>query len=600
MAEKIDEGEQRLERDAEIESAGISLDKLVIERKIGPVYERKEIVDTCIEKLKYKNIILVGEHGVGKNAIVESITYRMVSSRMINFPFSRVIMTNYMLISQGWIYAGNLQSIIHRFIGNCYNKKAILFFDQLNLAIGFGTSENNPLQDIISAFDSSLSGFPDVRLIGAITPMGYQALQRIHSGFINRFEKVEIPPTGIEETKRILQETAGKILEKHGITIKIEKEVLDGLVEYYDRFCHWQKFPGKAFEGFSAFISSEGNKKFTNENLVSHIQNFTGLPEFIVKNIYQQDENKVKEDFKKFIFGQDKAIDEIVSAITRFKTELNIPNKPIASFLFAGPSGVGKTELAKVLARYLFGSDEKLLIYPMSQYLGAEGYMRLAASPSLYSNREAMEEGKLLKDVGANPFSVILFDEIDQASYQVRNTLYQILDEGRIVETTGKITFFRNCIIIMTTNAGMEEFFQTTIGFGSEEGKVSSDGLKEKIKEKLEGIFGEPFLNRLTDIVIFNPLEKDIIKKIARKTIDEYSENIDGLRKRKLKIEVDDKLFQQLMEKGYDRKYGARIMENAVREYCIDPVAFYISKNPSVKDKVFKLSLDSGGKVTIQ
>lgn len=587
-----EESWDRLKRTSEVEEAGLLLDKLAKEENFAPIYERKELVKYCIDNLlRRNNLMLVGTHGVGKNAIVESIAIFLSSISDEDFPIKHILETNSSKLLEGCLYTGNLENKLQQLFVNCYKEKTVIFFDNAHFGIGVWAPNDNPQNDMINIMYNSF--LPGTRMICATTPEGYNMLERVHPEFVNKFIKIEVPPTTKEETTKILKDIKPKFQEKYSITIT--DEMLEELVELSDRFYRTREFPGKAFELLSKVINENlGKSEITVDDLYKHVLEDTGLPDFIIHKNESITEEKIKEYFYSFIFGQEEAVNEIVLDILRFKTMLNRPDKPVGSFLFVGPSGVGKTELAKVLAKFFFGSEKKLFMYPMSQYTGVDGFRRLLGSPSGEVRDLLYNTGKVIKDVRTSPFSVILFDEIDQASMEVINGLYQILDEGKIIENNGEITSFVSSIIIMSTNIGMEEFFSKSIGFDDSHPETKKLNIKNKITTKLESYFGEPFLNRIGKIIIFNPLDRNIVKKIVLKIVDDFTKKLPGLATRNLKIELEDDVLDFLSEIGYNEKYGARNMHRVIEEYCLNKISTFLASKPQTNNVVFHFKMVNG------
>jgi len=585
------EAEERLKKASKIEEAGFLLDELAKEKKIAPIYERREFVKYCISNLsRGNNLMLVGAHGVGKNAIVESIAIFLSLVPGEDFPIKHILETNTSKLLEGCLYTGNLENKLQQLIKNCDTEKTVIFFDNVHLGIGVWTSAESPQNDMINIVNDSL--LPDTKMICATTPEGLKMLEGTHPTFVNRFIKIEIPPTTKEETIKILEGIKPEVQSRYNIII--EDDMLEELVQLSDRFYHLRKFPGKAFELLLRTVNENpGKEEITTEDLYKYILRDTGLPKSIIYKNKPVNKEEMEKYFNSFIFGQKEAIHEVVLNILKFKTRLNRPDKPVGSFLFVGPSGVGKTELAKVLAKFLFSSEDKLFVYPMSQYNDRDGFKKLLGSPGLETRDLLYGTGKVLKDVRSSPFSVILFDEIDQASKNILNGLYQILDEGKIVENNGDITSFVSTIIIMSTNIGMEEFFSKSIGFDSQS-KSKKLSIRNKVIAKLESVFGEPFLNRINEIIIFNSLDKNIVKKIAMKITDDFTKKLPGLTEKNLKIELENDVVEFLAEVGYGEKYGARNMHRAVEKYCLNEISTFLANKPQTTNEVFHFKMIEG------
>ena len=586
--------EERIRRSAQIAEAGRLLVNLARSGKIGPIFIRKNYVDICLKYLSSgNNLLIVGEPGVGKNAIVESIALEVAKEASSFSLYAKEILEiNATKLLEGCLYVGNLENKIPQLLKNCIEENTILFFDDIHLGIGIWADSRNPYNDMINILNNSLS--PDSKIIASTTPYGLKTLQKIHPQFVNKFLIVNVYPTDVEQTKNILHEIKNNIESKYNVHIK--DEVLDELVRLADIFYHWRKLPGKAFEILLKLISLRQNDNLTLDDLYKFIENDVGLADFILREDCSINENDIRNYFKQFIFDQNEAIDEITSVILRFKTGLTLPDKPVASFLFAGPSGVGKTEIAKLLACYLFKSREKLLIYPMSQYKGEMGFRLLFGRTGVSINEVIQGEAKLIKDVKTSPFSVILFDEIDQASREIFHGLYQILDEGKYIENNGEITSFKSTIIIMTTNIGMDKFFQKKVGFKETDAFLSKEhiGISEDILRELENYFGTPFLNRINKIIIFKPLSKMAVKKIILKLLEELSQLLPGLKNRELKICLDENLIELIADEGYSEKFGARNIHKTLEKYLINPIASYLANEPQLYKKTFYFYLSEG------
>jgi len=582
---------ERIEKASQIEGTGFLLDKLAKEGKIGPIYERKDLVEYCTNTLsKGNNLLLAGPHGVGKNAVVESIAIRIANDVAGNLPIKHILETNSSKMLEGCLYTGNLENKVQLLFKNCSEEKTVIFLDNAHLGIGVWSSSESPQNDMISIINNSF--LPDTQIICSTTPEGLKMLEGVRPEFVNRFIKIEVKPTSKEETLEILKSTKSEFQNRY--KVEISEDVLEKIVQLADCFYRMREFPGKAFELLLRVINENLNTTVINvEDLYKYILKNTGLPSFIIREEESVNKGQINKYFEKFIFGQDEAVDVIIQNILTFKARLNRPGKPVGSFLFCGPSGVGKTELAKVLAKYLFGSENKLFIYSMSQYNDSDGFRKLLGSPTSETRELLYGTGKVLKDVRSTPFTVMLFDEIDQATKSVLNGLYQILDEGRYIQNNGDVTSFESSIIIMSTNLGMEEFFNSEIGFGSQDGSKRAN-ISKKVIDKLELEFGEPFLNRISKIIIFNPLDRNIIEKVVLKIVDDFVNLLPGLIEKNLKIKLDDRVIDFLSENGYNEKYGARNLHRVVNEYCINKISTFLAANPETRNKTFYFKMVKG------
>jgi ATP-dependent Clp protease ATP-binding subunit ClpA len=362
------------------------------------------------------------------------------------------------------------------------------------------------------------------------------------------------------------------------------------------------QFPRKAFMMLNSCIarakkldSKAKRTKVTVKHVHQTVRRDTGLPDFLIRPETIVDVGEMKDYFRERIFSQDPAIEALIASILSFKQRINDPTQPVGSFFFVGPSGVGKTELAKVLAEFIFGSKDKTMIYPMSRYQGLDGVASLFGR----RGRTVEEMGKLVGDVRTSPFSVVLFDEIDQASPMVINSLYDVLGEGRLTDPLGREVHFTGCVIILSTNVGMERYFSHgAIGFPlSGDSRTEYCGIDgetyDRIRGDLEDLFKTPFLNRVHKIIPFLPLDPGTVRKIAHKTIEEACTRA-GLAEPNIRLDIDEKTVNLLVDRGYDREYGARPMQKAVKEYVLFPVAEYLNNHPGLGDTTLKVRLNRG------
>ena len=598
----------RLAEHAKLNVAGRMLDELAKSNVIGPVYERVELVDLCVNFLAASNhILLVGEPGTGKNALVESIAMRIAASRVPRgFHWKHVVEVNPAKLIVGCIYVGNLENKLNYLFANARDANAILCIDNLHCSIGSFSNDRDPFSDLATLLAEQCPPPSHVCLIGCTTVEGFKALSKLRPHLAQKFIRVDVPASDQPQTLRMLKSVRPDIEKKHGV--RIDLQVPEELVRQLERFHHWRAFPGKAFEWLNRLCTARAaevdrlgqklTRTVTVVQFLDALRKETGLPDGILKENVPLRVQDVRAFFRSAIFGQDPAIEEVTRAVLRFKTELSRPDGPVGSFLFAGASGTGKTELAKKLAQFLFGSKDRLLLYPMSQYQGDTGRRRLLGTGST-SISEAVASGGLLDDVRSCPFSVILFDEIDQAGPEILGSLYQILDEGRLVEHTGNVVSFRSSIIIMTTNVGIEHFYKKRIGIGTDRRTDVRRDVDANVRRELETRFGLPFLNRLTGSVVFHPLPQDVIRSIAVKAVLDAQDMLPGLVRRNLRLKLTDAAIDHLVRVGYDEKSGARVMQRAVVTWCIDPVAELLSAAPGLAGTTIGVDFDGGKAVLV-
>jgi ATP-dependent Clp protease ATP-binding subunit ClpC len=426
--------------------------------------------------------------------------------------------------------------------------------------------------------------------------------------FTNRFVVIEIPQTNKKETLEIFEGIKDKLENKYSLTI--EKDAINEIIDLSDRFLKWRFFPGKAFEVFKEIIairksllqgtlgkdkesskelSEISSEKITKNDVFLYLKHKTGLPASIVHPSATLRKKEVTDYFKARVLGQDDAIEALVYTILNFKSEINDDNKPLGVFLFVGPTGVGKTKLARTLAQYLFGSEDRLLRYDMSEYSVPQSVNRLIGVHG-YN----WERGKLIEDIVANPFSVILLDEIEKAHPNIYNLLLQVFGEGRLTDSCETTVNFQNSIIIMTSNLGSHLYFKKKIGITNFE---SDEGLfkKQDVVKFVENFFSPEFFNRLTDIICFNQLSKEIMRKIAKMNLEELLSR-DGIKKRNLKIKYSDDILDFLVEKGYNEKYGARPMKRAIEKFVGNKISEAIASQEIKLGEEVSISIDSSKK----
>jgi len=588
--------EEEIRRALRIESIGRNLTYLASKGWIGPIYERKEIILELASKLRMKenNVLLVGEPGTGKNAIVEGLAC-WIARNEIDLRYKTIIECTHISFQSFCWYIHEFETKVQMIVEELRENEAILFFDQINLAIGAASAigqEERTLANLLAPYLAR----NEITIIGATTSDGYKAMLRGNPSFTMKFIPLEIPPTGPEETLTILNDLKDEIQDKYQVIL--EEDALATIIDMSERFYRERFFPGKAFEVLRDTIASETSKtkdggpdKIRKEEVYSIFKKRTGLPDFIVYRFESIKKVEIKSYFADKIFGQGEAVEEMVDIILNFKAELNDPKKPVGVFLFAGPTGVGKTYLARLVARYLFGSEEKLFRYDMSEYCSPDSYERLISG-----RRGGDRRGKLVEDVLASPFSVILFDEIEKAHQNIFNLLLSLIGEGRLTDETGRTVNFCNTIIIMTSNIGSELYSRIPMGVRTD----SDEDITEKdLLKKLKDYFRPEFINRLTKIVPFKPLSKEQIQIIARKEIDNLLER-KGITFRGLKISVSPKVMDFLFQVGYSAEFGARPMQRAVERYIGFPLAEVIASGQVHQSDKVHIDLDKDQRIWIR
>ena len=631
-----------------LDKYGRDMTKIAEEGNLDPVVGREveiERLAQILSRRKKNNPVLIGEPGVGKSAIVEGLASRIVQKRVPRILYDkRVISLDMASIVAGTKYRGQFEERIKGILNELSrNKDVILFIDELHTIVGAGNAAGS--MDAANLLKPALAR-GEVQCIGATTHDEYRKNIEKDGALERRFQKVVVEPTTAEETLEILKNIKDKYEEHHRVLYT--DEALESCVKLTERYISDRNFPDKAIDaldeaGSRAHITSvtvpnnilkleadvkqldflklkaaseqdferaaslrdkeqqtkiqlaeaqkdwelqlDSQRVTVNEDKVAEVvAMMTGVP---VQRIAQAEGARLKQmlpDLKSKIIGQDAAIEKVVRAIQRNRVGLKDPNKPIGTFMFLGPTGVGKTHLAKQLSEYLFDSSDALIRIDMSEYMEKFTVSRLVGAPPGYVGYE--EGGQLTEKVRRRPYSVVLLDEIEKAHPDVFNILLQVMDEGRLTDSLGRRIDFKNTLIIMTSNIGARQLkdFGSGVGFAtpSVEDKAYSHGILQKALNKA---FAPEFLNRIDDIVMFDSLDKESIFKIIDIELNGFLKRFASLGY-KLTISQDAKEF--ISEKGYDPQFGARPLKRAIQKYLENEIAeLIISSRLLPGDNIF-------------
>jgi ATP-dependent Clp protease ATP-binding subunit ClpC len=623
-----------------LDNFGRDLTRYAEDGKLDPIVGReKEIerVAQILSRRKKNNPILIGEPGVGKTAIAEGLALKIVQKKVSRILFNkRVVTLDLASLVAGTKYRGQFEERMKAVMNELEKSPdVILFIDELHTIVGAGGASGS--LDASNMFKPALSR-GEIQCIGATTLDEYRQYIEKDGALARRFQMVMVDATTPEETIQILENIKDKYEDHHHVNYT--KEALEACVKFSDRYISDRFLPDKAIDvmdeaGARVHISNihvpddilqleadieevkkdknqvvksqkyeeaaklrdrekklieqldaaklrweeeTKTKRFTvaEENVAEVIAMMTGIP---VKRIAQNESNKLlsmADELQNKVIGQNEAIKKLVKAIQRTRVGLKDPKKPIGSFVFLGPTGVGKTELAKVLATYLFDKDDALIRIDMSEYMEKFSVSRLVGAPPGYVGYE--EGGQLTEKVRRKPYSVVLLDEIEKAHPDVFNILLQVLDDGILTDGLGRRVDFRNTIIIMTSNIGVRDLkdFGAGIGFSTQAKRESMDDLmKSTIQSALKKAFSPEFLNRLDDVVVFNSLQREHIHQIIDISLGKLFKRIQDLG---YVVELTTSAKDFLSEKGYDPQYGARPLNRAIQKFLEDPVAEEILK----------------------
>jgi ATP-dependent Clp protease ATP-binding subunit ClpC len=634
-----------------LDNFGKDLTKLASMGKLDPVIGREEEIDQTIQilnKRKKNNPILIGESGVGKTAIVEGLAIRIFNKQVDRWLFNkRIIELNITSVVSGTKYRGEFEQRMEEIIKEVQkNPEVILFIDELHNVIGAGGASGS--MDAANIIKPALAR-GEMRCIGATTLDEYKKVIENDSALDRRFQKVYVNVPTKEQTVEILKQISPKYEDYHGVIFS--DDIIEKCVELSDRYITYRNFPDKAIDlmdevgsrvKLSNVIISEEIKKLENDLKDAEIkkkeaaltQNYEAAAKYrdLVKdiNIQIEEENdkwqeKVKqmkiqvtvEDVAKIIskqtgiplnkltdsenekliqmdsylkariIGQDEAIMKVTDAIQRSRVGIQDPNKPIASFLFLGSTGVGKTHMAKILSRYLFDTDDSFIRFDMSEYMEKFDVSKLIGAPPGYVGHE--DKGQLTERVKNRPYSIILFDEIEKAHKDIFNILLQVLDDGKLTDSHGKEVNFKNTIIIMTSNIGTEKILSDKrLGFAMT-AAAAVDTVSEKVMAELKKEFRPELLNRIDEKIVFQPLSEENILKI----VDiELNQMISRIESKGYKISVDNSVKKFLAENGYDKDYGARPLKRAITSYIETPIAKFLLSKKVKTGTTIKLKFD--------
>jgi ATP-dependent Clp protease ATP-binding subunit ClpC len=637
-----------------LDNFGRDLTRLGEEGKLDPIVGReKEIerVSQILSRRKKNNPILIGEPGVGKTAIAEGLALRIIQRKVSRVLFNkRVVTLDLASLVAGTKYRGQFEERMKAIMTELEKANdVILFIDEIHTIVGAGGASGS--LDASNMFKPALAR-GEVQCIGATTLDEYRQYIEKDGALERRFQMVMIEPASPEESIEILQNIKDKYEDHHHVTYT--PEAIEACVKLSNRYITDRNLPDKAIDVLDevgarvhitninvpeeivdleaqieaiklekiAVVKSQkyeeaarlrdkeknlinmldvaklkweeetGNNRFvvTEENVAEVVAMMTGIP---VKRIGQSEGKKLltmESDLKKRVIGQDKAIEKLSKAIQRTRAGLKDPNKPIGSFIFLGPTGVGKTELAKALSEYMFDNNDALIRIDMSEFMEKFAVSRLVGAPPGYVGYE--EGGLLTEKVRRKPYAVVLFDEVEKAHPDVFNIMLQILDEGNITDSLGRKVDFRNTVIIMTSNIGSRQLkdFGTGMGFATSN-KISTQESESKhvIETALKKYFSPEFLNRVDDVIVFNSLDKAEIIKILDIQISKMLKRIVDLG---YQVTLSDEAKEFIADQGFDSKFGARPLQRAMQKYLEDPLAEEILKGEIVEGSHVNIELD--------
>lgn len=644
-----------------LDNFGKDITKMAEEGKIDPIIGRSEEIERVSQVLsrrKKNNPILIGEPGVGKTAIVEGLALKIFEKKCPRILFGkRVVSLDMALLVAGTKYRGQFEERLKGIMDELEKTdNVILFIDEIHTMVGAGNASGS--LDASNILKPALAR-GEIQCIGATTLDEFRENFEKDGALTRRFQTVMIEPPSSEDTLIIINNIKNKYEDHH--KVNYSNEAIEACVKLSDRYITDREQPDKAIDildevGARAQVNVEPpkeildlekkisdiedkkrlvikaqkyedaanlrdeermlrsslemvnrdwlsklnttRKNITEDDVASVVSRITGIPVTKVNQTELERLKNMSNEIMGKVIGQDSAVEQISKAIRRNRMGIKNHNKPIGSFIFLGPTGVGKTYLAKMLANNIFGTEEAVIRVDMSEYMEKHSVSKLVGAPPGYVGYE--EGGLLTEKVRRKPYSLVLFDEIEKAHPDIFNILLQVLDEGHITDSLGRKIDFKNTLIIMTSNVGAKKLqdFGSGVGFGT---KAKIDNLEEirngVIEESVKKAFSPEFLNRLDDIIIFKSLDKEDIKKIVDIPVKEL---VNRMAELGYKVEINSKLKDFLAEVGYDEKYGARPLNRAIQKYLEDPIAErMLGGDVKVGDKL-RISVNTKGDITVK
>lgn len=572
-----------------LDKYGHDLTKQAQAGKLDPVVGREVEIERVVQILsrrKKNNPILIGEPGVGKSAIVEGLALRIVGNEAGALAGKRIITLDVASMVAGTTYRGQFEERMKSVLQELQrHPEVILFIDEIHTIIGAGNAQGS--LDAANILKPALAR-GEVQCIGATTTNEYRTSIEKDGALERRFQKVVVRPTTTEETLSILNRLSEHYAEYHHVIYP--EETLQAAVGLAERYITDRAFPDKAIDvmdeaGARAHarakaVGDEPQEPYTItvDDIASVVSMMSGVPVQRVQKAETERLRTMDETLRKRVIGQDEAVNTIVRAIRRSRLGLRDPRRPIGTFFFLGPTGVGKTYLAQCLAEEMFGSRDAVIRFDMSEYMEKHTVSLLVGAPPGYVAHE--DGGKLTEAVRRKPYSIVLFDEIEKAHPDIFNILLQVLDEGRLTDRQGHVVDFRNTIIILTSNVGTRQLkeFGAGIGFGVSD--MDTKTSNQMLLKALQKTFPPEFLNRIDNVITFQPLTRDALARIVNIEVALLQER---LRKTGHQLVLTPEVTMQLTEKAYDPQNGARPVKRAIQTYLEDPLTDVLLAHPQQK-----------------
>ena len=541
-------------------------------------WELESQINDVLEQIMWQkaNVLIVGNHGVGKSAVLRQAIKKISAQSKkndLNYTFWRILSQRITASSK---YLGEWQEAVEDLIDDLNGANGILWvLDLIRLLQAGGSGA----EDSVAAFLLPFLQQGRLQLIGEVTPEELESMRRLLPGFVESFQLVKIEELPEHKIQSILQKFSD--YARQNLKITIEQDALNLAYRLLLRYYPYESFPGKGIKFLGQTVSEaqlSESKIITKQDVIANFTKQTGLPELFLRDDLLLNQEELTQFFSSKIIGQPNAVEKLTSIVKIYKAGLNNPYKPITTLLFAGPTGVGKTASAKALADYFFGKGQKrspLIRIDMSEFQYAGQITRFIGT--------GKEPGQLVKDIRERPFSVLLLDEVEKANPAIFDALMTAFDEGRMVDAFGRVTNFRNTIIIMTSNLGASN--RKSIGYSQKEDaeNVYLSAVKKHFRPE--------FVNRIDGIVMFNSLNAENIRNIALKELEEVKQR-EGIVKQQLTIVFSEKVVAYLSKIGFDERYGARPLQRALEDKIVKPIAGWLLEHRDLEGKQLMVDFD--------
>ena len=576
---------------------GINITEQARQGDIDPVIGRDDEIKRVIEILNRRtknNPVLIGEPGVGKTAVVEGLAQKIVDGDVPQKLMDKeVIRLDVISLVQGTGIRGQFEERMQKLIEEIRQaENVILFIDEVHEIVGAGSAGDGNM-DAGNILKPALAR-GELQMVGATTLNEYRIIEK-DAALERRMQPVRVDEPTVEETISILKGLQKRYEDYHHV--KYTDEAIEAAATLSNRYVQDRFLPDKAIDLLDETgsklqkmkerqLTEEETPVITEKDMEKIVEQRTGIPVGELKEKEQTQLKNLADDLKAHVIGQDNAVDRVAKAIRRNRVGLNKQNRPIGSFLFVGPTGVGKTELAKQLAYELFGSQDSMIRFDMSEYMEKHSVSKLIGSPPGYVGYE--EAGQLTEKVRRNPYSLVLLDEVEKAHPDVLHMFLQILDDGRLTDAQGRTVSFKDTIIIMTSNAGTGKV-EANVGFGA-----AREGVTRSVLNQLNNYFTPEFMNRFDGIIEFSALSKENLMTIVTLMLDDVNQMLAA---QQLHIEVPTNVKEKLVDLGYDPSMGARPLRRTIQEQIEDGIAEFYLDHPSIHE--LKAKLDKDGKIIV-